>query len=182
MSPPTPHTVLIGEGMEGAEAMVAAEAANPSNVDIDALPYVDQQMEQIDQMKWVAATATHASCALLLARCSLPLAPCPLPLALPSCLLCLRSAAPCRLPLATRPLLCPAACCQPSTNQPLGMLSQNSPNSCSRFRGLRACPAQARDPCSVSATRAVVLGRDGGGDGVGNSFPSVCGGSGSCRR
>eukprot|EP01043_Picozoa_sp_COSAG02_P086526 COSAG02_NODE_23957_length_702_cov_1.650083_1_plen_28_part_10 len=28
--------------------MVAAEAANPSNVEIDALPYVDQQMEQID--------------------------------------------------------------------------------------------------------------------------------------
>ena len=37
--------------MEAAKAMVAAEAANPSNVDIDALPYVDQQMETIDQMK-----------------------------------------------------------------------------------------------------------------------------------
>lgn len=37
--------------MEGAAAMVAAEAANPSNVDIDALPYVDQQMETIEQMK-----------------------------------------------------------------------------------------------------------------------------------
>lgn len=37
--------------MEAAAAMVAAEAANPSNVDIDALPYVDQQMETIDQMK-----------------------------------------------------------------------------------------------------------------------------------
>jgi pre-mRNA-splicing factor SPF27 len=37
--------------MEGAAAMVAAEAANPSNVDIDAMPYVDQQMETIEQMK-----------------------------------------------------------------------------------------------------------------------------------
>ena len=37
--------------MEAAAALVAAEAANPSNVDIDALPYVDQQMENIDQMK-----------------------------------------------------------------------------------------------------------------------------------
>ena len=37
--------------MEAAASMVQAEAANPSNVDIDALPYIDQQMEHIDQMK-----------------------------------------------------------------------------------------------------------------------------------
>jgi pre-mRNA-splicing factor SPF27 len=37
--------------MEAAQSLVAAEAANPSNVDIDALPYIDQQMEHIDQMK-----------------------------------------------------------------------------------------------------------------------------------
>ena len=119
MSPPPPHTVLTGEGMEGAEAMVAAEAANPSNVDIDALPYVDQQMEQIDQMKWVAATATHASCALLLARCSLPLAPCHLlcPAACSAC--AAQPLAACRLPLA------------PCSAQPLAVSTvQTSPLVC----------------------------------------------------